>query len=216
MIAAARVRPNAITLDIQMPGGDGFETLVALRNSPQTANIPVIMVSMVDQKPVGLALGARDYLLKPIQKNALLDAIRRQVATSSGRLTIMLIDDDLQILEQLQTALQSEGYGTQSFQSGARALEALATRSVDLILLDLMMPGMSGLDFLGRLRQQATLSNVPVIVMTAKDLNNEEVAFLRRETQALCTKDGQWGRHLLEEVNRHLANEPGVSMREDR
>jgi DNA-binding response OmpR family regulator len=79
---------------------------------------------------------------------------------------------------------------------------------VDAVLVDLMMPGMSGIEFIRGLRQESTLSNVPIIVMTAKDLSNDEVALLRRETQALCTKDGQWQAHLLEEVKGVLAHEP--------
>jgi PAS domain S-box-containing protein len=217
LIAASRVNPNAITLDIQMPGGDGFETLVALRNSPQTADIPVIMISILDQKPVGLALGARDYLLKPIQQTALLEAIRMHVAVASGHHpTIMLVDDDLQALELLETTLQAAGYGTQCFQSGARALEALAFRTVDAILLDLMMPGMSGIEFIGRLRRDSTFNNLPIIVMTGKDLSSDEIVLLRRETQALCTKDGQWQRQLLEEVKGVLAHEPSATAVEGR
>jgi CheY-like chemotaxis protein len=120
----------------------------------------------------------------------------------------MLVDDDLQTLEQLQITLQSAGYATQCFQSGARALQALASGRVDGVLVDLMMPGMSGIEFIERLRHEPALRHVPIIVMTAKDLSHDEVALLRRETQALCTKDGQWQRHLLEEVKRVLADEP--------
>src|SRR4029077_4140133 len=128
---ARQLRPDAITLDVLMPGGNGFETLVALRKTPETANIPIIIVSIVDQKQVGFALGAADYLVKPIRKPILLETIRKHVLPhGNDDTTILLVDDDPKALELLEETLRSAGYETQSVRSGARALEVLSAKLV--------------------------------------------------------------------------------------
>jgi CheY-like chemotaxis protein len=132
---AQQLRPDAITLDVLMPGGTGFETLVALREMPETANIPILIVSIVDQKQVGFALGAADYLIKPIRKPALLETIRKHVPTSAADddASILLVDDDPRTLELFEETLRSAGYETQSVQSGARALEVLSSKIVSAV-----------------------------------------------------------------------------------
>src|ERR1700730_15541387 len=124
---AQQLQPDAITLDVLMPGSNGFETLAALRKRPETANIPIIILSIVDQKQVGFALGAADYLIKPVRKPALLEAIRRHVPSpADDDSSILLVDDDPKALELLEEALRSAGYETQAVHSGTRALEVLA------------------------------------------------------------------------------------------
>jgi CheY-like chemotaxis protein len=165
----------------------------------------------VDQRQVGFALGAADYLIKPIHKPALLAALRQHVPASLGDdATILLVDDDPVTLELLETTLQSARYDTQSVQSGARALEVLSAKIVSAVLLDLSMPKMDGFEVIRHIRQVPTLKDLPIIVMTAKTLSPEEVALLGRETQALFAKNGSWQQQLLEELRRitgrkHLA-----------
>ena len=201
---AKQFRPDAITLDVFMPGGNGFDTLVELRKGSETANIPIIVVSIVDQKQVGFALGAADYLIKPIRKPVLLETIRKHVpaASDDDDATILLVDDDRKTLELLEEVLQSAGYETQSVQSGARALEVLSAKIVSAVLLDLLMPGMDGFEVIRHVRQEATLRDLPILVMTGKTLASEEIALLSRETQALFHKDGSWQQQLLTEVGR--------------
>src|ERR1700758_1666301 len=200
---AQQLHPDAITLDVLMPGGNGFETLVALRKTPETADIPIIIVSILDQKKVGFALGAADYLLKPIRKPVLLETIRRHVLPhADDDATILLVDDDPKTLELLQETLRSAGYETQSVQSGARALEVLSSKLVNAVLLDLLMPGMDGFEVIRHVRKQATLKELPILVMTAKTLAPEEIALLSRETQALLQKSGSWQQQLMAEVGR--------------
>ncbi len=201
---AKQFRPDAITLDVFMPGGNGFDTLVELRKGAETTNIPIIVVSIVDQKQVGFALGAADYLIKPIRKPVLLDTIRKHVpaASDDDDATILLVDDDRKTLELLEEILQSAGYDTQSVQSGARALEVLSAKIVSAVLLDLLMPGMDGFEVIRHVRQEATLRDLPILVMTGKILASEEIALLSRETQALFHKDGSWQQQLLTEVGR--------------
>jgi CheY-like chemotaxis protein len=115
---------------------------------------------------------------------------------------ILLVDDDPKCLELLEDTLRSAGYETQSVQSGARALEVLSSKIVSAVLLDLLMPGMDGFQVIGHIRQQATLRELPILVMTAKTLNEEELAILGRETQACFQKGGSWQQQLIEEINR--------------
>ena len=200
---AQQLRPDAITLDVLMSGGNGFETLVALRKSPETANIPIIIVSIVDQKQVGFALGAADYLVKPIRKPVLLETIRKHVPhQTDDDAAILLVDDDPKTLELLEETLRSAGYETQSVRSGARALEVLSSKLVSAVLLDLLMPGMDGFEVIRHVREQPTLKELPIFVMTAKTLAHEEMALLSRETQALFQKNGSWQQQLMVEVGR--------------
>ena len=200
---AQHLRPDAITLDVVMPGSDGFETLAGLRRNPETANIPVIILSIVDQKQVGFALGAADYLIKPVRKPALLETIRKH-APSPGDddSAILLVDDDPKTLEWLQETLRSAGYETQAVRSGTRALEVLANKVVSAILLDLLMPGMDGFQVIRHVRSEPALRDLPILVMTAKNLSAEEIALLSRDTQGLLQKNGSWKYQLLTEVGR--------------
>ena len=200
---AKELLPDAITLDILMPGGNGFETLVALRKTPETTNIPIIIVSIVDQKQVGFALGAADYLIKPIRKPMLLEAIRRHVPSpDDDEATILLVDDDPKTLELLEETLRSAGYETQSVRSGNRALEVLSSKLVSAVLLDLLMPGMDGFEVIRHVRQEPTLKELPILVLTGKNLTPEESVLLGRDTQALFQKNGSWKQQLIVEVAR--------------
>ena len=200
---AQSLRPDAITLDVLMPGGNGFETLVALRNRAETSHIPIIILSIVDQKRVGFALGAADYLIKPVRKQTLLDTMRKHVQPQADDdASILLVDDDPHSLELIEEALRGAGYETQSVRDGVRALEVLSNKIVGAVLLDLLMPGMDGFQVIRHVRQEPTLKELPIIVMTAKNLTSEEVAILQRETQALLTKNGSWQQQLVVEVGR--------------
>jgi hypothetical protein len=208
---ALHLRPDAITLDVLMPGGNGFEILVALRKTPEIANIPIIIVSIVDQKQVGFALGAADYLIKPIRKPELLEAIRKHVPPhADDDLSILLVDDDPKTLELLAETLRSAGYETQSVGSGARALEVLSAKIVGAVLLDLLMPKMDGFQVIRHIRQEPKLKELPILVMTAKNLTPDEIALLSRDTQGLFQKGGSWQQQLIVEISRVL-QKPGWS-----
>ena len=196
---ASELKPDAITLDVLMAKGTGFETL-ALRKNPETATIPAIMLSVIDQKQVGFALGATDYLVKPISKPALQQTIRKHVLPQGAK--ILLVDDDLQTLELLDETLRASGYETHCVQSGVKALEILASKRIAALLLDLLMPEMDGFQVLRHIRQNAALKDLPIFIVTAKSLSDEEIALLRRDTQALFHKNGSWQQLLLAEVER--------------
>src|SRR5258708_5282684 len=144
-----------------------------------------------------------DYLIKTIRKTVLLEAIRQHVTRQGDDDSeILLVDDDPRSLEMLEETLRSAGYETQSVQSGARALEVLSSKVVSAVLLDLLMPGMDGFEVIQHVRGQATLADLPILVMTAKTLAQEEVVLLSRETQALFQKSGSWQQQLVAEVGR--------------
>ncbi len=200
---AQELRPDAITLDVLMPGGDGFETLVTLRKVYETANTPIIIVSINDQKQVGFALGAADYLIKPIQRPALLEAIRKHVQPrADDDAAILAVDDDPGTLDLVSETLRSAGYEVQGVESGARALEVLSSKFVGAVLLDLLMPGMDGFELIRHIRREPALKELPIFAMTAKTLSPEELAFLNRETQAFVQKNGFWQGQLLSEMGR--------------
>ncbi len=200
---AQRLLPDAITLDILMPGRGGFDTLNALRTTSATANIPVIIVSIVDQKRIGFALGAADYLIKPIQKPVLLETLRRHLPSGSvSDGSILLVDDDPKNLELVEATLRSAGYDTHSVETGALALDVLSTRAVRAVLLDLLMPGMDGFQVIHHVRHQPASKDLPILVMTAKDLTHAERELLSRETQGVFQKHGSWQEQLVAEVGR--------------
>jgi PAS domain S-box-containing protein len=202
---AIQLRPAAITLDILMPGRGGFDTLAALRSSAETGKIPVVIVSIVDQQKVGFALGATDYLIKPIQKAQLLERLQKNIRVHHEDSSVLLIDDDLHNLDLMKEALTAAGYHSYCASNGAQALEVLSSQAVDAVLVDLLMPGMDGYEIIRQLRQQPPSSKEPpIFVMTAKDLTREERDLLNRETQGLFEKKGSWQQQLVAEVERVL------------
>jgi len=132
-----------------------------------------------------------------------LEAIRKHMPPQGNDDSeILLVDDDPRTLEMLEESLRSAGYETQSVQSGARALEVLSSKLVSAVLLDLLMPGMDGFEVIRHVRQEATLKELPIFVMTGKSLTPEESALLARDTQALLQKNGSWQQQLIAEVGR--------------
>jgi CheY-like chemotaxis protein len=200
---ARQLRPDVITLDVMMSGGNGFEALTALRQDPDTANIPIIIVSVVDEKQAGFALGATDYLIKPIRKPVVLETIRKYVQPQSDeKKAILLVDDDPETLELLEETLRSAGYETESARSGKRAMEVLSSTHVSAVLLDLLMPGMDGFEVIRHVRQEPTLRELPIFVMTAKNLTGDELVILNRDAQAIFPKNGSWQKQLIFELGR--------------
>jgi signal transduction histidine kinase/DNA-binding response OmpR family regulator len=202
---AKQLRPDAIILDVMMANGNGFETLVTLRKQLETAHIPIIILSIIDQKQVGFALGATDYLVKPIRKSLLLETICKYVPRhTDDDSAILLVDDDVRTLEMLAETLRSVGYETQSVQTGERALEVLSSKLVGAVLLDLLMPGMDGFQVIRHIRERDALRDLPIFVMTGKNLDTREMALLSRETQAFFSKSGPWQEQLIAEIDKAL------------
>ena len=198
---ARTLSPDAITLDILMPGGSGWDTLYVLRKDPVTASIPVIMISIVDERSRGLSEGASEYLVKPVQKDALLDAIRRNVRCADKACHCLIIDDEYESRALLNEYLTGAGMTTTAVSSGKDALATLRKANIDLILLDLMMPEMDGFEVLRYLNDHPTDHKIPVLVVTSKDLTSAENKLITRYTAAVFHK----GEFLKEELLRTIS-----------
>ncbi len=170
---ARELRPDVITLDVMMPGTDGWAVLAALKADPALADIPVVMVTIADQKPLALALGAADYLTKPVDRARLTSVLRRCLRDGESR-DVLIVDDDAVARLTLQRTLEKEGWRVRTAVHGRDALGCVAEALPALILLDLMMPEMDGFAFLEAFREQPAHAGVPVVVLTAKDLTDED------------------------------------------
>jgi signal transduction histidine kinase/CheY-like chemotaxis protein len=203
-IASAEA-PDAILLDVLMPGVDGWATLRNLKERPETRNIPVVILSVVDNRAFGLSLGAFDYLVKPVDVPRLLDTLSRAgVLASRGHL--LIVDDDPDVRELLTQGLVSAGYRVQSAEGGAEALDAMAEDPPSAVLLDLMMRPPDGFEVLCRMREDPALKHVPVVIVTAKDLNARDYELLNGSAQRVIRKAADPSR-LVAEVLRAVEEE---------
>jgi signal transduction histidine kinase/CheY-like chemotaxis protein len=187
-IAMSRERPpEAIILDVLMPGMDGWTTLRALKEDERTRAIPVFIHSVVDNRAFGFSLGASDYLVKPLPPGRLLEALTRVgVLGSSG--PVLIVDDDPDVRRLLEEELSAAGFPHASVPGGAQALDVAARERPSAILLDLMMPEPDGFEVLYRIRENADLNGVPVIVLTAKDLTPGDFERLNGSVQRIIRK----------------------------
>jgi signal transduction histidine kinase/DNA-binding response OmpR family regulator len=167
---AAESRPVAITLDILLPQMDGWGVLTALKGDPSLADIPVIFLTMLDDRNTGYSLGAADFLVKPVQKDVLLKTVARHVGSGS----ILIVEDDAPTRELLRSILQAAGLETAEAENGEAAIEALEREQPALVVLDLMMPVMDGFGVIERMRANLYWAAIPVIVCTAKDLTADD------------------------------------------
>jgi CheY-like chemotaxis protein len=170
---ARQLHPAAITLDVMMPGMDGWAVLTALKADPDLANIPVIMLTMIDNKNIGYALGASDYLTKPIDRNRL-SAILDKYRCDRLRCPVLLVEDEPATREMMRRMLEKEGWIVDEAENGRVALERMVESQPELILLDLMMPEMDGFQFIAELRQVAAWRTILIVVITAMDLTQED------------------------------------------
>lgn len=171
--AARRHGPALITLDVLMPDMDGWSVLQALKGDPDLRAIPVIMLTIVDEKHKGIALGASEYMNKPVDRGRLrqvLDRLRR----GDAEFHVLVIEDDAPTREVLRRLLLGENCRVSEAENGRVGLERLDAGAPDLILLDLMMPEMDGFEFLAAFRQLPGHEKIPVIVVTAADLSKED------------------------------------------
>jgi signal transduction histidine kinase/CheY-like chemotaxis protein len=191
-------QPLAIILDVMMPAMDGWEVLAKLKADPELAAIPVIMQTMIDDQKRGYALGATDYVLKPVDRERLLATLRSHTGRASG--SVLVIEDDADTREMVCRGLRRAGWVTHEAPNGRVALERMRTEMPEAILLDLMMPEMDGFRFLDEVRAEEAWKAVPIIVLTAKELTDEDRKRLNGRVQRILQK-GALGRDaLLQEI----------------
>jgi signal transduction histidine kinase/CheY-like chemotaxis protein len=184
---ARELKPFAVTLDIMMPNQDGWEVLHELKADPSTKDIPIIVVSIVDNKDLGYRLGAFDYLLKPLDRQTVLSALAR-IGPRHGR--VLVVDDDPRVVDIVRQLLEGEPYEVAAAADGQEALEAITRQRPDVILLDLLMPRVDGFGVLEQLRQDPDQRSIPVIVLTAKSLTTAERAALEQSVLTVINKGG--------------------------
>jgi DNA-binding response OmpR family regulator len=185
---AIEMQPDAVVLDILMPGMDGWSVLRTLKASKETASIPVIMASILDEKNRGFSLGAADYLSKPVERDRLISSIEKLIGSGDGK-TVFIIEDDDELRFLLREALSKEAYDVMEAENGKVALQELgaAVGSPDLILLDLNMPVMNGFEFLEIYREKFG-NDVPIVVVTGADLTEKDKKFLSGEVARILEK----------------------------
>jgi CheY-like chemotaxis protein len=202
---ARELRPTAITLDVMMPGLDGWAVLTALKADPELRDIPVIMLTIIDEQNLGYALGAADYLTKPIDRNRLVDVIR-QYRQQRPACTALVVEDHVPTSQLVRRGLESDGWTVAEAENGRAALEYLAQHGApDLIVLDLLMPEMNGFELVSELRARADWRDIPVVVITAKDLSLEDRRQLSGSVEAVIRKGALSGEELLAEVRSLVA-----------
>jgi CheY-like chemotaxis protein len=210
---ASELRPSAITLDIMMPDKDGWQVLQSLKAAPETSDIPVVLLTVVDQKDRGYRLGAADYLMKPFEQDDLLAMLAR-VAPRCRRL--LIVDDDPQVADLVRQLLEGQSYAIDTAEDGLAGMQAIDTRRPDVILLDLLMPRMDGFGFLEALDREPDLRDIPVIVLTAKLLTSEESAQLTERTRAVIEKGALDRDVLIRELKDVLSSGPQRAVGEAR
>ena len=199
---AREFKPDLITLDLLMPGGNGFGTLYELRLIYQEVPPPVIIVSVVDDRATGFALGAADYLIKPVSKDDLLEVVRKHVPPADAGL--LVVDDDPAMLELAREVFSKPSVRLYLAKSGEEGLTILNSESIDAIVLDLIMPQMDGLEFLNKVRGQKRLEHIPVSILTSKELSESEVQQLRSKADSIFSKSSEWKPGLIKQVAKSL------------
>jgi GAF domain-containing protein/DNA-binding response OmpR family regulator len=194
------LRPAAVTLDIMMPDLDGWTVLAAIKGDPELAGIPVVLMSIVDQKNRGYALGAADYLVKPVDRATLVQSLRSICGASAGR--VLLVDDDEMVRRSVRQALQPIGWKVTEAENGRVAVDLLATGLPDVIILDLMMPTMDGFEFIHELRGRPHWQDIPVVVITAKDLTPEDRDRLNGGVERVIQKSDR--NEMLRQLSREI------------
>jgi signal transduction histidine kinase/DNA-binding response OmpR family regulator len=185
-----RLSPAGVILDILLPGIDGWEVLAQLKADPRTARIPVIVVSMLDERGRGFALGAAEYLVKPVGKEQLLAAVYRAAAMPERKHTVVAIDDDPLAIELARVNLEPAGWTLLGAASGQEGLALVRERQPSVVLLDLLMPGMDGFEVVEALRADPGTKTIPVVILTSKSMTQQDkqrlkgrITYVARKTE---------------------------------
>ena len=196
---AHEIQPAVITLDVMMPEMDGWSVLRALKADPVLHKIPVIMLSMIDDRTRGYSLGAVDYLTKPVDRDQLHKALS-QYYCAEDICPVLLVEDDPETSELMARALEKAGWVVSRAGNGQEALDIMASLQPRLILLDLMMPVMDGFAFLAAMRARSEWQHIPVIVVTAKDLTGDDRDRLTGMVEEVLEKNAYTREQLLQHV----------------
>jgi signal transduction histidine kinase/CheY-like chemotaxis protein len=207
---ARRLAPRAVVLDMLLPGLNGWDLLAKLKGDPATAAIPVLIVSMVDEQGAGLALGAAEYLVKPVDRASLLAALERCAAPENGRLRLVAIDDDPADLDLLEAVLAPKGWLVVRAGGGEAGVQAVRRERPAVVLLDLLMPDVDGFAVVEQLRADPVVGDVPIVVLTSKDMTPADHERLSGQISYLAQKGMVPSTELVELVGRVAGAHAGV------
>jgi PAS domain S-box-containing protein len=200
----AELQPAAATIDIVMKPINGWELLTRLKSDARTAHVPVIVVSIVDQPGTGALLGADEYIVKPVEKGLLLAAVERCISRVRPRSKrpILVVEDDAPTREFIAESLSQRGYPVDSVADGGEARTRVTNSLPELVILDLLVPTVSGFELLAEWRANSRTANLPVFVVTSKDLTPEEKSYLESNCTLLFRKQEPWQEALLRQLQR--------------
>lgn len=201
---AANRLPFAITLDVVMPDMDGWEVLQNLKKNPDTRSIPVIVVSISEEQETGFALGAVGYVSKPVSRKQLVSEIQK-ISRHLNR-SVMIVDDNDVDRQGIKRIIEEEGMNSIVATDGASCLELIKKEIPDVLILDLMMPEIDGFEVLEKIRSNPETRDLPVIVVTAKDLTEKDRLKLSGRVSSVLEKSSVTSTFLLEEIKRILKN----------
>jgi len=196
---AKQLKPDLITLDVMMAEMDGWSVLTALKADPEIADIPVIILTMFDDKEMGFALGATDYMTKPINRDRLVGVIRKYQHADHVR-QILVVEDEPSIRQMVRRVLEREGWKVREAENGQAGIRAVAASKPAVILLDLMLPVMTAFDFVRELRNNSAWQDIPVVILTAKDLTGDDRQQLKGNVERILQKGDYNREQLLNEV----------------
>ncbi len=204
---ARGLNPDAILLDILMPDKDGWQVLHDLKSDPATTNIPIILLTIVDKKALGMRLGAAAYLLKPLNPAEVLETLRKVIKQKEReRINILAVDDDPHIADLLRQQLPESEFRLASALDGVAGLEAVEADRPDVILLDIMMPRLDGFGVIQKLRENPSTRELPVIVISVKELTEDESRMLKESVSLVMRKQGFDGAQLAQEIKKAIHN----------
>lgn len=208
---AKELMPLAITLDVMLPERDGWQVLQSLKADEDTRNIPVIMISMVDNKELGLSLGAVDYLTKPIDKNRLLSTLKNNRLLNKPdykSFTVLVADSDEDTVDFIASMLESEGLGVMKATTGKQAIETVKEARPDLIIMDLLLDDLNGFEVVSKIKKHESTKNIPIIIFSNKDIDKQDLEKLSSKILRTVKKD-MAGEQLMDEIFKIEELKPG-------
>ena len=214
---AREIDPDVIILDVIMPEMDGWNDLSSLKNDPVLSEIPVVMLSMIEDKHMGFALGAADYLTKPIDREKLSNMLRKYRRTSDEAL-VLVVEDEEGVRQFMRVLLERDGWSVMEAGNGQEALARVAEKRPSLILLDLMMPEMDGFEFVAQLREVTEWKDIPVVVITAMELTAKDYQRLNGNVTKIMRKGSYQQDQLMADVRQLVSSfvESGASSAGDK
>src|SRR5258706_9234867 len=212
LVLARRLQPAAIILDVLLPGVDGWDVLRRAKADDAISSIPVIIVTVVDEQEVGLALGAVDYIVKPLRRTELLRSLGRHVRPTGNRPKVLAVDDDPAALEIVRAALEPEGFEVHTTTSPVAALEMLQEGRFDLVVSDVVMPDLDGFELARRIHQNVRTAEIPVLLVTAHDLSEADKTQLNGKIIGIASKGGAAQHGLLRWLEPYLPSPRGAAL----